>query len=152
MKAKLRAQIKRRDKNTCRYCGVSGDIAKLTIDHIIPVSRGGHPEKKQNLITACFPCNQIKANKTPEEASMVIITEGFEYTPLGKLRDELKDMEQSLIVNHGRKKRRKAKRRERKQLVKAILRDGIEQHRCPCGIGGYHTVHYHEHHMSKDAA
>ena len=83
---------------------------------------------------------------------MVIITEGFDYTPLGKLRDELHEMEVSMIVNHGRKKRRKAKRRERKQLVKSIMRDGIEQHRCPCGIGGYHTVHYHEHHMKKDAA
>lgn len=149
MKAKVRAQIKKRDKNTCRFCGASGDSVALTIDHIIPTSRGGHPEKKQNLVTACFPCNQKKANKTPEEAGMPILTEGFDYTPTGRLRDDLYEMSESIIVNHGRKRRRKVKRKERKQLVKAILRDGIEQYLCPCGFGK-HTRHYHEHHMDKE--
>ncbi len=146
MKAKLRAQIKKRDDYRCRYCGEHEEFVKLTIDHIIPTSRGGHPEKKQNLVTACFDCNQKKANKTPEEAGMVILLEGFTYAPLGKLRDDLGDMMGSVTVNHGRKKRRKYKRKERKALVKAIIRDGVEAHLCPCGEG-FHTAHYHEHHM-----
>lgn len=146
MKAKLRAQIKKRDNHRCRYCGRDDEHVKLTIDHIIPTSRGGHPEKKQNLVTCCFDCNQRKANKTPEEAGMVILIEGFDYLPLGKLRDELGDITGGVTVNHGRKKRRKSKRRERKALVKAIVRDGIEAHLCPCGTG-FHTLHFHENHM-----
>jgi len=149
VKAKLRAQIKKRDNHRCRYCGASeSPQVKLTIDHIIPTSRGGHPEKKQNLITACFRCNQIKANKTPEEAGLTILVEGFDYTPTGKLRDDLVDMTGEVVVNHGRKKRRKQRRRERKGLVKAIMRDGIDQYLCDCGVG-FHTIHYHTHHMSR---
>ena len=144
MKARLRAQIKTRDKHRCRFCG-KGD-RPLTIDHIIPTSRGGHRDKKANLVTACFPCNQLKANKTLEEAGMTIISEGYDYTPPGRLSDNLTDMHGLVTVNHGRKKRRKARRKERKHLVKAIMRDGIEQHLCDCGVG-FHTKHYHEHHM-----
>lgn len=160
MKAKLRAQIKKRDKHRCRFCGKpESPTVKLTIDHIIPISRGGHPEKKANLLACCFACNQKKANRTPEEAGMVIITTGYDYTPPGRMADALDDMLESIIVNHGRKKRRKAKRKERKQLVKAILRDGVDQYLCvriECvelresgRPGGFHTQHYHDHHMRK---
>jgi hypothetical protein len=136
VKAKLRAQIKKRDQGRCRYCGT--DRGPLTIDHIVPTSRGGHPEKKANLVTACFPCNQKKANKTPEEAGMVILTEGFEYTPPGRVNDDLRAVSEMAVVHHGRKQRRKRKRKERKALVKAIMRDGVEAHLCSCGVG-FHT-------------
>ena len=146
MNASLRAQIKKRDKYRCRYCGGTD---RLTIDHIIPTSRGGHPLKKANLVTACFTCNQLKANKTPEEAGLTIIEEGYSYTPPGRLSDDLESMTDRAIINHGRKRKRKAKRRDRKQLVKAIMRDGPEGYICPCGVG-FHTIHYHEHHMTRE--
>jgi hypothetical protein len=48
----------------CRYCGVSltGSI-KPTIDHAIPVHRGGK-HYTSNLLPACFPCNRSKADST----------------------------------------------------------------------------------------
>ena len=62
-----RRNIFRRDHNTCQYCGrVGGD---LTIDHVIPRSRGGKTAW-ENLTTACHSCNAKKRNFTPEEAGM----------------------------------------------------------------------------------
>ncbi|QGF20245.1 HNH endonuclease [Gordonia phage Sixama] len=62
------AQILRRDKNRCGYCG---EFAS-TVDHIFPQSRGGG-NTWGNLIAACFDCNQLKADKTPEEAGMRLL-------------------------------------------------------------------------------
>lgn len=62
------AQILRRDKNKCGYCG---EFA-ATVDHIFPQSRGG-TNTWGNLIAACFDCNQMKADKTPEEAKMRLL-------------------------------------------------------------------------------
>ena len=45
---------------------------KLTIDHIIPRGRGGQ-DLWENLVAACKTCNQMKGNKTPEEAGMPLI-------------------------------------------------------------------------------
>lgn len=52
------------DDYTCQYCFIRG--GKLTIDHKIPVSRGGGSER-DNLCTACHSCNCSKGAKTPEE-------------------------------------------------------------------------------------
>jgi CRISPR/Cas system Type II protein with McrA/HNH and RuvC-like nuclease domain len=61
-----RKRIFKRDNNTCCYCGSQRN---LTIDHIIPKSRGGN-NSWDNLVTSCFRCNSKKDNKTPEEAGM----------------------------------------------------------------------------------
>lgn len=61
-------QILRRDKNRCAYCG---EFAS-TVDHIMPQSRGG-PNVWGNLIAACFSCNNMKADRTPEEAGMKLL-------------------------------------------------------------------------------
>jgi 5-methylcytosine-specific restriction endonuclease McrA len=45
---------------------------ELTIDHIIPKSRGGS-ESWENLVAACTKCNNKKGNRTPDEAGMVLI-------------------------------------------------------------------------------
>lgn len=52
-----------RDKWQCQYCGVNcaGDTA--TLDHVIPVSRGG-TGTWFNLTTACKPCNYRKGSQT----------------------------------------------------------------------------------------
>lgn len=51
----------------CTYCG-RGDLP-LTIDHIIPKSKGGD-DSWENLCAACLPCNNKKGDRTPEEANM----------------------------------------------------------------------------------
>lgn len=61
-----RKNIYRRDLFTCQYCGSEND---LTIDHILPVSRGG-TWSWENLVTACNECNWRKSDKTLEESGM----------------------------------------------------------------------------------
>src|SRR5437868_13572069 len=56
---KQRIHILVRDKMRCQYCGVRGTIFDLTLDHIMPRSRGGRFEP-ENLCAACKPCNQRK--------------------------------------------------------------------------------------------
>jgi 5-methylcytosine-specific restriction endonuclease McrA len=63
--------IMRRDGMRCQYCGKTHKI--LTIDHILPKSRGGTDEW-ENLVTSCIECNNKKGNKTPEEAGMVLLS------------------------------------------------------------------------------
>lgn len=55
--------IMERDAYTCQYCGTSEN---LTIDHVLPVSRGGK-NTWGNMITCCWKCNNEKNNRTPEE-------------------------------------------------------------------------------------
>ena len=56
-----------RDKFTCQYCGKQS--RSLTLDHILPRSRGG-PHEWENVTSACIPCNHRKAGSTPLEAGM----------------------------------------------------------------------------------
>lgn len=59
-----RALILKRDNHTCQYCEYTGP--KLTLDHVLPKSRGGG-DTWQNLVTSCLECNNCKDNRTPEE-------------------------------------------------------------------------------------
>jgi 5-methylcytosine-specific restriction endonuclease McrA len=63
-----RKNLFRRDDFQCQYCG-RHDLP-LTIDHMIPRSRGGE-DSWENLITACTRCNTVKGNRTPSEANML---------------------------------------------------------------------------------
>lgn len=65
-----RKNILRRDLYKCQYCNRS-DIP-LTIDHIIPKSKGGD-DSWENLVTACIKCNNKKGDDTPDEANMRLI-------------------------------------------------------------------------------
>lgn len=58
-----------RDQHTCQYCNLAFPSEKLTIDHVMPKSRGGH-RTWENVVTACTQCNRRKADRTPEEAHM----------------------------------------------------------------------------------
>ena len=58
-----------RDQYTCQYCGAHLSASHLTLDHVIPKSRGG-AKTWENIVTACKRCNQRKGNRTPEEARM----------------------------------------------------------------------------------
>ena len=57
-----------RDGFTCQYCGA---LKALTIDHVIPVSRGGK-STFENCVTACKDCNNKKSNKLPSEIFMYL--------------------------------------------------------------------------------
>ncbi len=64
--------ILRRDGYTCQYCRRRGE--KLTVDHVMPWSRGGQTTWV-NVVAACLKCNLQKGNRTLEEARLRLIRE-----------------------------------------------------------------------------
>lgn len=64
-----RRAVLARDHYTCQYCGAQPGKANLTIDHVLPRSRGGET-RWDNVVTACAPCNRRKGNHTPQEAGL----------------------------------------------------------------------------------
>jgi 5-methylcytosine-specific restriction endonuclease McrA len=88
-----RHNIMKRDGNQCLYCGSRGN---LTIDHVMPRSRGGR-DSWENLATACNECNVRKGNRTPDEAEMELSQDPFQpvhitffQSLLGVIQDEWK--------------------------------------------------------------
>lgn len=59
---KMRFSVYVRDGYRCRMCGISGRYARLEIDHIIPISKGGK-STYDNLQTLCHSCNVKKGNR-----------------------------------------------------------------------------------------
>ena len=55
-----------RDDWRCQYCGSGG---KLTLDHVVPRSRGGD-SVWENVVTSCAPCNLRKGNRLVDEVRM----------------------------------------------------------------------------------
>ncbi len=68
-----RQNIFKRDGYRCQYCGA---IDNLTLDHVIPKSRGGS-STWDNLVTACKTCNSKKGDYTPDELSMTLLQKPF---------------------------------------------------------------------------
>ena len=58
-----RAQLQR---GVCHYCGKNVGAENLTMDHVIPVARGGR-SVKSNCVPCCKPCNNAKKTTTPAE-------------------------------------------------------------------------------------
>ena len=69
-----RKRLYRRDDGQCVYCG---NKKGLTIDHVLPKSRGGK-NTWTNLVTCCSTCNIKKGNRTPEEAGMKLRKKPYE--------------------------------------------------------------------------
>src|SRR5450631_4731098 len=68
-RALSRKNILLRDRNTCQYCSVVLPSRELTLDPVIPRSRGGL-STWENLVACCHPCNRRKGNQLPHEANM----------------------------------------------------------------------------------
>ncbi|MFV9644687.1 MAG: HNH endonuclease [Desulfobacterales bacterium] len=66
-----------RDGFRCAYCGNNKE--KLTIDHIIPKSRGGKTSF-ENCVSSCKPCNNKKGGQTPKEANMYLKIKAYQPT------------------------------------------------------------------------
>ncbi len=63
-----------RDGFRCQYCGMRVSYKNLTVDHVVPKSRGGKTDW-MNVVTSCMDCNIKKGDRTPEEANMTLIKE-----------------------------------------------------------------------------
>jgi 5-methylcytosine-specific restriction endonuclease McrA len=68
-RALSRKNILLRDRNTCQFCGNAFPAAELTLDHVMPRSRGGR-SSWENLVACCYACNNRKGDRTPEEAGL----------------------------------------------------------------------------------
>jgi 5-methylcytosine-specific restriction endonuclease McrA len=68
-----RFNVYKRDDYKCVYCGSKN---QLTLDHVIPKSRGG-ANSWNNLVTCCMECNVIKGDRTPEESGMKLSHKPF---------------------------------------------------------------------------
>ena len=58
-----------RDSNRCQYCGKKFPTSELSIDHVVPRSRGGDTTW-ENVVCSCVRCNVRKGGRTPDEARM----------------------------------------------------------------------------------
>ena len=69
-----RPNLMMRDPHTCQYCGAAMAERRLTVDHVVPRSRKGGTSW-ENCVAACAWCNARKADKTPEEAGMPLLSQ-----------------------------------------------------------------------------
>lgn len=67
-----RKNVLLRDNRQCQYCGEVFAEEALTLDHVLPLSRGGR-DWWTNVVTACRSCNNRKGNFTPDEANMSLL-------------------------------------------------------------------------------
>jgi hypothetical protein len=88
-----RARVIERCGNKCSYCGISGLKAEMTMDHVMPISKGGDG-RIENLTAACRPCNSSKSNK------IITVSEQYPSSCLTvKDKDKDKDKEVSSLSN-----------------------------------------------------
>jgi len=79
----LRAAIRLRDQDRCRYCDEPVSFAARTghlagrYDHVIPVSQGGKTTI-ENVVVACNYHNSLKLDKTPAEAGLTLLDPPFD--------------------------------------------------------------------------
>lgn len=69
MRAISRKNILIRDQYTCQYCNKQFGAGDLTLDHVVPRSRGGN-NTWENLVACCLRCNNRKGDRLPVEAQM----------------------------------------------------------------------------------
>lgn len=78
-RALSRKNILLRDRNTCQYCGILLSSGELTLDHVVPRSRGGS-STWENLVACCHPCNRRKGNHLLTETDMKLLKEPRPFT------------------------------------------------------------------------
>ncbi len=67
-----RRNIFARDGNRCQYCGRRFPTCELSLDHVMPRSRGGETSW-ENIVCSCVKCNVRKGGRTPHEANMKLV-------------------------------------------------------------------------------
>ena len=71
-RALSRKNVLLRDRYTCQFCGRVMPAHELTLDHVIPRSRGGHSDW-DNLVACCHRCNNLKGDRMPEETRLRLL-------------------------------------------------------------------------------
>lgn len=102
-----RMNVLTRDDWRCQYCGVQCPTDDLNYDHVIPRSQGGQTVW-ENIVTACYPCNARKGDRTPEKAGMRLRKKPYKPQSLPVVvfrfdkRDSIPDAWASWIYWHGK--------------------------------------------------
>jgi len=68
-------------KGCCHYCGKTVASKELTMDHVIPVSRGGR-SIKSNVVPCCAACNKSKKSLTPAERILRELEESGDFADM----------------------------------------------------------------------
>ncbi len=68
-----RRNIYARDHSRCQYCGQRHSTSKLSLDHVVPRSRGGKTTW-DNVVCSCTACNVKKGGRLPAEVGMKLVT------------------------------------------------------------------------------
>lgn len=97
-----RQNIFKRDGHKCQYCGATND---LTLDHVLPRSRGG-ASSWDNLTTACRHCNSKKGDFTPIEAQMPLKEIPYKPSFLLFLRDFSDNIDEQWLPFLGKSKKK----------------------------------------------
>ena len=69
-----RRNVFARDANRCQYCGKRFPTSELSLDHVVPRSRGGDTSW-ENVVCSCLRCNVRKGGRTPAEAGLHLVTQ-----------------------------------------------------------------------------
>lgn len=72
-------------RGVCHYCGRQVPFDQVTMDHVVPVARGGR-STKGNIVPACPACNRSKKALTPAEQILAELEK--EGLPLPSAEDE----------------------------------------------------------------
>ena len=83
-----RRNIFARDGNRCQYCGKRFATSELSLDHVLPRSRGGQATW-ENIVCACLKCNVRKGGRTPRRPACALIREPVEPRTSPSLRLKL---------------------------------------------------------------
>ena len=67
-----RINVFTRDNFRCQYCGSRKSMRDLNYDHVTPRTNGGKTVW-ENIVTCCYPCNERKGCRTPEQAGMRLL-------------------------------------------------------------------------------
>lgn len=67
-----RKAMVKRDRSMCQYCSKKLVASQITVDHVLPRAQGGITSFT-NCVVSCQVCNNRKADKTPEQAEMVLL-------------------------------------------------------------------------------
>jgi len=94
-----------RDEHRCQYCGKNYPTSQLSLDHVLPRSRGGETNW-ENIVCSCVRCNTKKGGRTPQEARMKLMRPPTrpKHSPLlaGKLSNPKYESWKSFLGNGGR--------------------------------------------------
>lgn len=88
-----RINVAARDGFSCQFCARKLPLSKLTYDHVTPRSQGGRTVW-ENIVCACYPCNERKRDRTPEQAGMPLrrMPRKPKFLPVITMHFDLKDV------------------------------------------------------------